>query len=198
MSNTLAHAISQLEQLQRDNIIIGVPRSAHHLTMIALVQEYGKTIRPVHGDWLVIPTENARKMHVEHASQVPGMFRPKGKNVLALKDGSSSSGLKIMFILRKETRIPARPFLRYTYVQHIQLWSRYGALLVRNMMVGKLSVEEVQTLMGRRAVANMKSTIRYFSKPSNASLTRSVKGFNDPLIDNKKFLNSITYFIEKG
>lgn len=198
MSNTLPHVIEQLEQLQRDHIVVGVPRSDDHLTMIALVQEYGKTIRPVHGDWLVIPTENAREMHVKHASQVPGMFRPKGKNVLAIKDEGAPGGLKIMFILRKETRIPARPFLRYTYTQHVQLWANYAALLVRNMMVGKLSVEQVQTLLGRRVVVNMKSTIRFFSKPRNSPLTASNKGFNDPLIDNKKLLNSITYFIEKG
>lgn len=197
MTNTLPHIIEQLERLQSEQIIVGVPRSNDHLTMIALVQEYGKTIRPVHGNWLVIPTENARAMHVAHASQVPGMFRPKGKNILAIKDESSPNGLKVMFVLRKETRIPARPFLRYTYQANVRLWANYAAVLVQKMIVGKLSVEEVETLLAQRVVSSMKSTIRHFSKPANSPLTQSIKGFNDPLIDDKKLLDSITYFFER-
>ncbi|MFC6180343.1 hypothetical protein [Lactiplantibacillus daowaiensis] len=194
--NPMPRIIRELEQLQSARIVVGVPRSDNQLTMIALVQEYGKTIRPVHGDWLVIPTSNARKMGVTHASQVPGMFRPKGKNILAMKDEGAENGLKVMFILRKEVRIPARPFLRLTYEQNLQLWGHYAAILVSKMIAGDLSATEVQTLLAKRIVTNMKSTIRYFSKPGNAPLTTEAKGFNDPLIDSQKLLNSITYFLE--
>lgn len=54
-----AEAIRRLQELQSVRLSVGVPWLNNHLNMIAMVQEYGKTIVPVNRQWLALPTPNS-------------------------------------------------------------------------------------------------------------------------------------------
>lgn len=99
---------------------VGVPpgkknESDIDMAGIAEVQEFGAVIKPKRGQALAVPvSREAAQLARKHGSvrNVPGLFRPHGTKVLALKKGA---GFEIMFILMKETRIPPRPFLSTTF-----------------------------------------------------------------------------------
>ena len=95
---------------------VGIPRNKGKLVMIAAVHEYGKTIRPVKAKALAIPVsrfaaEQARRYG--GVGNIPGLFRPKGKRILALSAGFA--GIVPMFILSKQTVIPPRPFIEPSF-----------------------------------------------------------------------------------
>jgi hypothetical protein len=98
---------------------VGVPRSAGGkdrtpFVNIAAVHEYGATIKPRKVRALAIPvSRKASELAKQNRGvrNIPGLFRPKGTKVLALSKGK---GFEIMFILRKQSVIPPRPFIRPT------------------------------------------------------------------------------------
>lgn len=99
---------------------VGVPpgkknESGIDMAGIAEVQEFGATIKPKRGQALAVPvSREAAQLARKHGSvrNIPGLFRPHGTKVLALKKGA---GFEVMFILMKETIIPPRPFLSTTF-----------------------------------------------------------------------------------
>jgi len=99
---------------------VGVPpgkknESGIDMAGIAEVHEFGAVIKPKSGQALAVPvSREAAQLARKHGSvrNIPGLFRPHGTKVLALKKGA---GFEIMFILMKETRIPPRPSLSTTF-----------------------------------------------------------------------------------
>lgn len=95
---------------------VGVPRNKGMLVIIAAVHEYGKTIRPVKAKALAIPVSRFAKEQARRyggVGNIPGLFRPKGKKILALSAGFK--GIVPMFILMKQTVIPPRPFIEPSF-----------------------------------------------------------------------------------
>jgi len=191
-----AEAIRRLQELQSGRLSVGVPWLNNHLNMIAMVQEYGKTIVPVNRQWLALPTPNSGD---KRPADFQNLFFMLGKNAdqayLAMPD--ANSGFKIMFILRKSVVIPPRPFLRYSFNHHLDRWTELGADLVFKCMIGEIEPKDVYSVLGEAMVKDIKQTITDFSTPSNAPLTAKNKGFNDPLIDSGELRDSITWITER-
>lgn len=111
----LLHAIDSTK-LTAWAFFVGVHRASGRndgvdMATLAAVHEYGKTITPVKAQALAIPvSREASNLAREHGGvgEVPGLFRPKGTSILAVKDGK---GFKMMFILKDEVVIPPRPFI---------------------------------------------------------------------------------------
>jgi len=187
----------QLRELNKIHVIAGVFSSTDggngvNLQVLALANEFGTTIRPKHGQWLTIPSENVPANL--RATQIPGLFRPKGKNILCVKDESSSSGFKVMFYLVKQVVIPERSFLRETV--HTAGPDKWVAVTKRGLNAifsGKGTAGELATAVGEQMVTDIRHTIMAKMEPENAAATIARKGRNDPLFDTGRLYNSIDY-----
>lgn len=100
---------------------IGIPTSAKNkfgasLVMVGAVQEFGKVIVPKEAGSLAIPL-NTMASELQHKNKgvrnIPGIFRLKDRNLLAIRDGS---GIKLLFVLLKKVTIPPRSFIVSTYI----------------------------------------------------------------------------------
>lgn len=97
----------------------GIPNSEKgpggiSMVLIGYVQEYGATIRPNKAKRLAIPVSKlAMKMLANHGSieEIPGLFRPKGTSVLAIKRRGQKNTFTILFILKKAVKIRKRQFM---------------------------------------------------------------------------------------
>jgi hypothetical protein len=116
---------------------VGIPETAKNrngvsLAMIGNVLEHGKLIKPRRVKHLIIPvTRQAAKLARTYggALKIPGLFRPRGKNVLVKKVGKA--GLRVLFILVKKIRIPKRSFIESTFKeQKNKIVDRIDAALV--------------------------------------------------------------------
>ena len=122
---------------------VGVARSAGRkdrtpFVSIAAVHEYGATIKPRKRRALAIPvSRKASELAKQNRGvrNIPKLFRPKGTSVLALPKGK---GFEIMFILRKQSVIPPRPFVAPT------------AQLYRPKMAGRWKGAIKATIRGNR------------------------------------------------
>lgn len=189
--NHLTDAKPVINELNAHSVICGVPANNDHLNMVALVQETGKHIEHKNYPYLVIPTGNANG---RKASQIVGLYK-RGKT-LGINDASQPNGYKVMFVLRESVNIPSRPFITYTRDHYKAEWQELINDCVFKVLCGKItSAHEVYKTLGERMVADMQRTLRQFSEPANARLTEERKGFNDPLIDTKGLLNSISWFV---
>lgn len=191
--NHLNSATKQaVQELNAHQVICGVPAGDDHLNMIALVQETGKHIEHKNYPYLVIPTGNAEG---RKASQIVGLY--KRGHALGIDDASQPNGFKVMFVLRESVNIPARPFMRFTLDHYQKDWQELLNDCVFKVLLEQMTPEDVYKTLGERMVSDMQRTLKEFSNPRNAPLTEERKGFNNPLIDTKKLLNSISWFVVK-
>ncbi|KRM91595.1 hypothetical protein [Fructilactobacillus florum] len=177
-------------------LYVGVPKDDEFLTMIALVNENGKTITPQNGQWLCIPVKETVG---KKPSEISGLFRPKGKNVLAVSDKSQSNGIRVMYILRKSVTIPPRPFLRTCLANNQDKWMEFARDRMYQMLNGDIDAHEAMNRLGDKVVKDLKKTILELKDPHNAPLTVDNKGADNPLIQTGKLYRTITYVVaEKG
>jgi hypothetical protein len=90
-------------------------RLGRNLTQVAFVQEYGELIVPKNAGSLIIPLTWEAEIAASNVSsvrEIPGLFKPKGKKVLAIKVGKT---IKYMFALVDHIKIPPRPFMEPTF-----------------------------------------------------------------------------------
>lgn len=184
--------INELKKLNGTMIYVGIPASDRQMTMIALVNDQGKTITPKKGEFLTVPA--IPEMVGKRAKDIPGLFRPKGKNVLAVKNGN---GIKVLFVLLKRVIIPARPFLRTTKAKYSSDWDDLLSSNVQDILNGKKTADEAIKAIGTEAVKNMQKVIEQFTRPSNSMLTINLKGFNNPLIMTGKMMKSVIYVVDR-
>ena len=191
--NRITSLVTEMQELNHLYLVVGVPVGDEFLQMIARVNENGLTLRAKH-NYLTIPTAvaNGRK-----AKDIPGLFRPKGKMVLAVADKSSHNGIKVMFVLKESVRIPPRPFIRFTYNHYKDEWQSLIRRQIVLLMDGKTTARSLMNAVGRRISNDIKRTIKQMQSPRNAPLTVARKGFDDPLIDTGKLIGSITWKIER-
>ncbi|WP_203642971.1 hypothetical protein [Levilactobacillus andaensis] len=164
--------------------------SEQHMEMIAMANENGVPhIRPVHGQWLTIPT----KLAGDHsAREIDGLFKPHGKNVLVKANGNG--GLDIYFILKKEITVPKRPFLSGTFIRKFETsWFELAKVEISKLSVGEMTAREVMASMGRRMARDVQATISAMKSPANAPATIERKGKDNPLIDTGALYRSISW-----
>ena len=67
--------------------------------------------------------------------------------------------------------------------------------MISNVALGKMTWNQLYHKLGPIFVEIMKKEIKGWSVPMNAPLTVELKGFNDPLIETGKMLDSVEYRI---
>ncbi|MED3805607.1 hypothetical protein [Priestia megaterium] len=169
--------IKALEDLDKYSVEVGIFASDDSFyAMIANVHEYGITIKPKK-QFLTIPTKEAdgRK-----ASDIPGLFKPKGKNILAIQDGDN---LKVMFILVKSVTIPERSFVRSTFDEKNDEWVQFMERLIDKVLAFEIDAKTLFERVGAKAAADIQEKITTLRSPGNSPITMENKGSSNPLID---------------
>lgn len=171
----------ELAELDRYSIEVGIfGDDDSFYAMIANVHEFGMAIHAKNGKYLTIPTKEAggRK-----ASEIPGLFRPKGKDVLAVADKSAENGIKVMFILKESVDIPERSFVRSTFDEKNDEWMDFLERQIEKLCDLEIDAQTVFKRLGARIAGDIQDKIRDIRTPPNAPLTIENKGSDNPLID---------------
>ena len=182
------HIRQELDKLNSQSLQIGIfGEDDSFMAMIAGVNEFGATIRPKK-QYLTIPTKEANG---RSARDIPGLFKPKGKNILAISDGNK--GLKVMFYLVKEVNIPERSFLRSTFDEKEGEWQEFFANQIDSLISGSATANSIYSQLGARIASDIQKKIKETSRPSNAAATVANKGTNNPLINTGRLRQSVTW-----
>lgn len=197
----------ELDVLNRYQVVIGFWGN-DKLLEIVTVLEYGATIRAKNYDWLFIPSKNddlgddgLPMSTSEWRAKHPDKPLFQAGHVLAIKDKSSPNGLKIIFYLVKQVKIPSRPFLRKSLIENEKKYERLVKVGVERIIDGQATGKGLLDLLGHTAASDIRRTMRLFFKPGNAPLTIDNKGFNNPLIGRHAggqggaLINKVTYKI---
>ena len=197
----------ELDVLNRYQVVIGFWGN-DKLLEIVTVLEYGATIRAKNYDWLFIPSKNddlgddgLPMSTSEWRAKHPDKPLFQDGHVLAIKDKSSPNGLKIIFYLVKQVKIPSRPFLRKSLIENEKKYERLVKVGVERIIDGQATGKGLFDLLGHTAASDIRRTMRLFFKPGNAPLTIDNKGFNNPLIGRHAggqggaLINKVTYKI---
>jgi hypothetical protein len=170
----------ELAELDRYSIEIGIFGSDDSFyAMIANVHEFGMQIK-AKNKYLAIPTKEAGD---RKPSEIPGLFQPKGKNVLAVADKTAENGIKVMFILKESVNIPERSFIRSTFDEKNDEWMDFLEKQIEKLCELEIDAQTVFKRLGARIAGDIQDKIRDIRTPPNAPLTVENKGFDNPLID---------------
>lgn len=97
---------------------------------------------------------------------------------------------------------PMRPFIRNGFMEEniktLSWITPEVKAMVSAVALGQLSWNQLYHKLGPVFVEIMKKEIEDWSIPMNAPLTIELKGFNDPLIDTGKMLDSVEYRVSSA
>ncbi|MDZ5758057.1 hypothetical protein RAK27_05240 [Carnobacterium maltaromaticum] len=182
------HIRQELDKLNSQSLQIGIfGEDDSFMAMIAGVNEFGAKIRPKK-QYLTIPTKEANG---RSARDIQGLFKPKGKKILATSDGNK--GLKVMFYLVKEVNIPERSFLRSTFDEKEGEWQEFFTNQIDSLISGSATANSIYSQLGARIASDIQKKIKETSRPSNAAATVANKGTNNPLINTGRLRQSVTW-----
>lgn len=91
--------------------------------------------------------------------------------------------------------IPERAPVRTAFDQHERAWQALAAKLLKAVIAERLAPEQALGLLGERAVADMRTTIRAGLPPPLQPATVRRKGSTTPLIDTGRLLQAIAWEI---
>lgn len=184
----LYHELAELDRYSIEIGIFGDDDSFY--AMIANVHEFGMAIHAKNGKYLTIPTKEAggRK-----ASEIPGLFRPKGKDVLAVADKSAENGIKVMFILKESVDIPERSFVRSTFDEKNDEWMDFLERQIEKLCDLEIDAQTVFNRLGAKIAGDIQEKIRDIRTPKNSPITVQNKGSDNPLIDTGGLRNHVTW-----
>jgi hypothetical protein len=182
--NRLYHELAELDRYSIEIGIFGSDDSFY--AMIANVHEFGMKIH-AKNKYLTIPTKEAGD---RKAADIPGLFRPKGKNVLAIKDGD---GIKVMFILKESVNIPERSFIRSTFDEKNEEWMDLLERQIEKVCNLEIDAKTVFNRLGAKIVGDIQEKMRDIRTPPNAPLTIENKGSDNPLIVDGSLRRHVTW-----
>lgn len=178
----------ELEELNRYAIEIGIFGSDDSFyAMLAGVHEFGMQIR-AKNKYLAIPTKEAG---TKRPRDFEGLFKPKGKNILALADGNG--GIKVMFILKESVNIPERSFIRSTFDEKNDAWMDFLEDQIQRVCELEINAGEVFERLGALIVGDIQKKMVDIRTPRNAGLTVENKGSTNPLINTGKLREKVTW-----
>ena len=93
--------------------------------------------------------------------------------------------------------IPERSFLRGTFDAKNREWQKFAEKLLKAIAAGRIDADQALGLLGERAVADVRKTIRNGIDPPLKAATVRRKGSSKPLIDTGRLLQSISWSIER-
>lgn len=94
--------------------------------------------------------------------------------------------------------IPERSFIRAWFDEHEGELRKEFAALMRNVVEGKRTREQILELLGQRCVGQIQQRIAAGISPANAPSTVRRKGSSTPLIDTGVLRSSISYRVKEG
>jgi hypothetical protein len=189
--NNLPRVIGALDDLNKLSVEIGVFASDDSFyAMLANVHEFGITIR-AKGKALTIPTKEAKG---RKARDIPGLFQPKGKNILAVQDGDN---LITMFILVRSVTIPERSFVRSTFDEKNDDWVAFVKEQIQQILDLKITASTMYDRLGALIASDIQDKITTLKSPSNAKITIDNKGSSNPLVDTGGLRARVTWRVVK-
>lgn len=93
-------------------------------------------------------------------------------------------------------RIPERSFLRVPLRQNAETFQAIWRAQVPKVVDGDMTMHQVMSQLGARAVAVSQEAISEGIAPENAESTKKRKGSSKPLIDTGALRQSITFIVE--
>lgn len=190
----------EFDKLNRMYVAIGYFGESNESQLLTIVRsnEYGAFIHPKNGEWLTIPTKDTPvgpDGGPMPARQIPGLFRPKGKNILAVSKGGD---LTVMYTLVKEVRIPARPFIRTALIKNTDKYRSMILSRIGLIIDGNSTARILLNQLGAVAVSDIRREMIGWSTPGNAPATIERKGTNNPLVDKGILSRAVTYKVIEG
>lgn len=184
------HIQKELDKLNDYAIEVGFfggTEEENFYAMIANVHEYGMTIH-AKNKYLTIPTKHAlgRK-----AKDIEGLFRPKGKDILAV--AKSDGTLTVMFILKESVKIPERSFLRSSFDDNEGEWFDFFIDQVDHIMHNNMTAETVFERLGAKIVADIQKKMTDIKSPKNAKITEENKNSDNPLVNTRELIRHVTW-----
>lgn len=194
--DALEHIEQEMKYLNEYQVVIGFfGGKDSQLLEIVRANEFGASIKPKKGKYLWVPSRYAIKKYGKSVkpSDIPHMFIPKNKHVACITENKK---LVICFYLLTSSRIPARPFIRKAFIDNQQKYGRYVKVGIDNICYKGGTGKELLTKLGKLGVADVRESIRRWTKPRNAPLTVANKrGTNNPLVDTGNLVKHVTYMI---
>lgn len=86
--------------------------------------------------------------------------------------------------------IPERSHIRRTFDMKQRDWQALAAKLLKGVIIDRFTAEQALGLLGERAVADMRATVRAGLEPPLQPATIRRKGSSTPLIDTGRYLQS--------
>jgi hypothetical protein len=94
--------------------------------------------------------------------------------------------------------IPERSFIRAWFDENEGKLRQELAVLMRSVLEGKRTREQILELVGQRAVAQIQARIAAGIAPENAPSTVEKKGSSTPLINTGALRSAVSYRVEHG
>jgi hypothetical protein len=97
-------------------------------------------------------------------------------------------------------KYPPRPFIRIGFLPRLKT-PEYIPIFqqaIKSVLDGQSSFKQAYTRLGPTLVKGLQNEIIGWDTPPNSPQTIEAKGFNDPLINTGKLLESVDFKIEKG
>jgi hypothetical protein len=192
-TNNMDKITRNLNKLNKKRIKVGVfGDDDSEMVMIARVHEYGMTIKPKNAEVLTIPVNPKAKG--KKASDFPGIFRPKGTNVLAIPKGKDD--FEVLFVLVKSVTIPERSFLRSGYDENIDYIGDKIESMIDDVLLGGIDPDVFADMIGMEFAGLIQKKLRSITDPPNSPATINTKGSSNPLIDTGHLVGSIRHEVE--
>ena len=161
--NRIPQIIKELSLLKRFVIQIrNIWPDDSFMAMIANVHEFGCTIKPK-GEYLTIPLSKKYKGKSPRDFDLFFMQTKEGHKLLVMNKGKEQ--LEFAYMLTEKMTIPERSFLRSTFDEKNKEWSDYSLTLVKKVVDGELTANELMNHLGLRIQRDVQRTIRNLSDP---------------------------------
>lgn len=97
-------------------------------------------------------------------------------------------------------KYPPRPFIRIGFLPRLKT-PEYIPIFqqaIKSVLDGQSSFKQAYTRLGPTLVKGLQNEIIGWDTPPNSPQTIEAKGFNDPLINTGKMLESVDFKVERG
>lgn len=97
-------------------------------------------------------------------------------------------------------KYPPRPFIRMGFLPRLKT-TEYVPIFqqaIKSVLDGQSTFKQAYTKLGPILVKGLQNEIISWDTPPNSPRTVEAKGFNDPLINTGKMLESVDFKVEKG
>jgi len=185
--------LRELKYIHAHKVQVGVfGEDDSWIVMVASVHEFGATIRPKKSRMLTIPLKPW--LRDKKARDIPGIFRPKGTNVLARKTGRRGQ-IEALYFLAPRVVIPERSFLRSTFDEEMRSINQLIQKMLVQVCAGNMTGEQLLNRLGLYLQSKVQAKIRSIKSPPKSGLTIAAEGSGKtkPLLDTGRLMQSITY-----